>query len=224
MIIKQKPKTRKEKKNKKQRVRQELTRSQAPWWTQMWVWSENNERARSWGKFFSSQHFRGGGACWSSEMGLGIMTSTYSLTQICTNQTTNWLVHSLNTFGVRMNHEQTRIHKTHHNPDLGGSHHLPLCSILCASPRSPHPNGILSWDFQMEVLKFLKLGLSQFWGLITLCANLWSRWDLKQSCSPRRKLFNSMLPTTYTRGNRGDSQLLVVQMGHASPFQTSTFQ
>jgi len=27
---------------------------------------------------------------------------------------------------------------------LGGSHHLPLYSILCASPRGPHPNGFLS--------------------------------------------------------------------------------
>jgi len=30
---------------------------------------ENNGRIRGWGTFFSSQHFGGRGACWSSEMG-----------------------------------------------------------------------------------------------------------------------------------------------------------
>jgi hypothetical protein len=35
-------------------------------------------------------------------------------------------------------------------PRLGGSHHLSPHSILCASPRSPHPNGILSWDSANE--------------------------------------------------------------------------
>ncbi len=29
-------------------------------------------------------------------------------------------------------------------PKVGGSHHLPPYSILCPSPRGPHPNGILS--------------------------------------------------------------------------------
>jgi hypothetical protein len=43
------------------------------------------------------------------------------LTQTCTNQTTSWLVHSLNTFGATMKHGQTRTHKTHHSPNLGES-------------------------------------------------------------------------------------------------------
>jgi hypothetical protein len=33
---------------------------------------------------------------------------------------------SLNVFGVRTNHEQTQIHKTHHNPDLGEATTFPL--------------------------------------------------------------------------------------------------
>jgi len=57
-------------------------------------------------------------------------------------------------------------------PGLRGSHHLPLYSILCAFPRGPHPNGFLSWDSQVGVPKLPKLGLSQLWGLITLCVNL----------------------------------------------------
>jgi len=30
-------------------------------------------------------------------------------------------------------------------PELGGSHHLPPYTIICASPWSLHPNVILSW-------------------------------------------------------------------------------
>jgi hypothetical protein len=88
---------------------------------------------------------RGRRACWSSGMGLKGMTSIYSLTRICTNQTTHWLVHRLGTFGARMNHEQPQTHKTHH---------LPLYSIHYASPWGPHPNGILFWDSQVGVSKF----------------------------------------------------------------------
>jgi hypothetical protein len=59
-------------------------------------------------------------------------------------------------------------------PGLGGSHHLPLYSILYASPQGPHPNGFLSWDSQMGVPKLSRLGVLQLWGAITLRADL--RW------------------------------------------------
>jgi hypothetical protein len=90
-------------------------------------------------------------------------------------------------------------------PGLGGSHHLPPYSIVCASPRGPHPNGILSHDSQMGVPKLLKSSIPQLCGPITLCADLWLRWGLKQSCSPRQETFNSMLHATYTQGNLVDS-------------------
>jgi len=61
------------------------------------------------------------------------------------------------------------------------------------------------------VMKFPQLGLSQFWGPITLCANLRLIWHLKQSCSPRRELSNGMFHVTFTQGNRDDSWLLVVE-------------
>jgi hypothetical protein len=48
------------------------------------------------------------------------------LTRTCTNQTTSWLVHNLNIFGARKNHEQTWTHKTHHNTDLGEATTFPL--------------------------------------------------------------------------------------------------
>jgi hypothetical protein len=35
-------------------------------------------------------------------------------------------VHSLNIFGVKTNHGQTRIHKTHHGPDMGETTTFPL--------------------------------------------------------------------------------------------------
>jgi hypothetical protein len=166
------------------------------------------------------------------------------LTRTCTIQTTSWLVHNLSTFGARMSHEQSQIHKIHHGPDLGGSHHLPPFGILYASPQGPHPNGILSQHSQMGVPKFPNLRLLQLWGPIILCADLRSRWSLEQSCISRQELSNSMSHTTCMQGNRGDSQLFVVgsqianltpslsfghnlcfnfQMGHASPFQTSSF-
>ncbi len=62
----------------------------------------------------------------------------------------------------------------------------------------------------MGIPKFPKLGLMQLWGPITLCANLWLRWGLKQNCSPCQKLSNDMLHATCMQGNWGDSWLLMV--------------
>jgi hypothetical protein len=95
-------------------------------------------------------------------------------------------------------------------PGLGGSHHLPLYSILCASPRGPHPNGFLSQDSQVGVPKLQQLGFPWLWGHITSCADLRSQWGLKKSCSPRLDLFNGMSHVAWTQGNWVDSWLLVV--------------
>ncbi len=129
-------------------------------------------------------------------------------------------------------------------PGLGGDHHLLPYSILCASPRGPHPNDILSLDSQMGVPKFPKLGLRQLGGPIALCANFQLRWGLKQSYSSHREISNGMSHATWTQGNRVDSRLLVVkvtlpiwlptfllaitcvlsvQMGHATPFKHLCF-
>jgi hypothetical protein len=43
-------------------------------------------------------------------------------------------------------------------PRLGGSHHLPLYSILHAWPRGLHSNVILSWDSQVENPEILEIG------------------------------------------------------------------
>ncbi len=84
-----------------------------------------------------------------------------------TQNQTSWLVHSWNIFGVRTNHEQTRIHKNHHDPNLGEATTFTPYNILYASPQSAHPNGILFQDSQVGVLKLPKLGFPQLWNPIT---------------------------------------------------------
>jgi len=196
----------------------ETTKEKESWWRtpwfldrlQMWIWSENNGRARSRGTLLGSQHFGGGrGACWNSGMGLGRMTSiNYSQDLHKTN--TRWLMHSWSTFGAKTSHEQTWIHKTHHNPNLGEATTFPLIVYfvplhdahiqIAFCPRTPkwESQNCQSWD-------------SRNFGAPTLCADLQLRWGLKQSCSPHRELSNGLLHTTYTQGNQVDSRLLMVE-------------
>ncbi len=121
--------------------------------------------------------------------------ATQLLTQTCTNQIISWLMCSWNTFGAQTNHSQTRIHKIHHDPNLGETTTFPLI-VFCACPRGQHPNVILSRDSQVGVLKFLKLGFPRLWRPITLCAYLWWKWVLKQSYSPHQELSKDMWHTT----------------------------
>jgi hypothetical protein len=107
-----------------------------------------------------------------------------------------------------MSHEQLGL--TRFTTTWGEATTFPPYNIICASPRSPHPNGILSWDSQMGVLKLPKLGLPQLWGPITSHANLGLRWGLKQSYSSHQDFFNGMYHATFTQVNRVDSRLLVI--------------
>jgi len=66
-------------------------------------------------------------------------------------------------------------------------------------------------DSQVGIPKFPRLGLSQLWWPIILCANLWLKWGLKQSYSSRWYLFNGMSYTTWMQQNQGNSWLLVAQ-------------
>ncbi len=71
----------------------------------------------------------------------------------------------------------------------------------------------------MGVPKFPKLRFPWVCGAITLCVDLWSKWCLKQSCSPCRNLSNNMSHATCMQGNWGDSWLLMVenQFGSLTP-------
>jgi len=135
-------------------------------------------------------------------------------TQPYTNQTTSWLMHGWSTFGARMNHGHTRIHKIHtihHGLDLRKAITFPFivfsmlghgaCTHMSFCPRTP----------KLGVLKFPKLGLPQLWKPITFCVNLRLKWGLKQSYNPRWELFNNMWYTICTQVNQGDSWLLVVR-------------
>jgi hypothetical protein len=144
-------------------------------------------------------------------MGLRRMTNTYSPTRTCTKPNNKLVSALLGHFWCQDKPRANLDSQDSPRPRLGGSHHLPPYIILCASPWSPHPNGFLSWDSQMGVSKLPKLGLSRLWGPITLYENLWWKWGLKQSCSPRRELFNHMLHVTCTQGNRVDFWFLMVR-------------
>jgi len=69
-------------------------------------------------------------------------------------------MHSWNTFGARTNHMQTRIHKTHHNPDLEEAITFPLIIVFVPGHGASTKMSFLSQDSQVGVSKFPKLGLS----------------------------------------------------------------
>jgi hypothetical protein len=166
----------------------------------MWVWSENNERVRSWGMLLGSQHFGGRGACWSFRMGLGkndkqlIHSLGFAQTKQHVGPCIVWALLS-----VKTSHEQPWTHKTHktsHGPDLGKPPPSPLYYSLRL------PTGATSkWHFIPGLpsgnLGIPTTGLPRLWGPITSCADLRFWWDLKQSCNPRREIFNDMSHTTY---------------------------
>ncbi len=95
-------------------------------------------------------------------------------------------------------------------PGLRGSHHLPLYSIFCSSPRRLHPNGYFSRDSRMGVPKLRQMGLPGLWSPITVRVDLRLRCGLKQSSRSRRDLSNGMSHVLCSQVFRVDSWLLVV--------------
>jgi hypothetical protein len=78
-------------------------------------------------------------------------------------------------------------------PRLGGSHHFPPYSILCVTPREPHPNGTFSRDSQGGVLKLSRVRLPELWELISLGSDLRLEWDLNQSCNSLREVWTKVV-------------------------------
>jgi hypothetical protein len=95
-------------------------------------------------------------------------------------------------------------------PGFGGSHHLPPYSILCVTPREPHPNGTFSRDSQGGVPKLSRVELSGLWTLISPGSNLRLEWRLNQSCSSPWELSNSPLHSFCRHWEEVNSRLLVV--------------
>jgi hypothetical protein len=98
-------------------------------------------------------------------------------------------------------------------PGLGGSHHLPPYSILYNSPRRLHPNGYFSRDSHLESRncpEIVQVGVLELWEFISPDFRVRSRRGLKQSCSPRRDLFNAVSHFQIGCREEVDSRLLVV--------------
>ncbi len=119
-------------------------------------------------------------------------------------------MHNWSTFGAKTSHKQTQTHKTHHTPDLGEATTFPLIAYFVPLHKAhiqmafcPETPKWKSWNCQ-------RWDSPQLWGPIILHVDIWLRWGLNQSCSPRQELFNGMLHATCTQGNRVDSRLLVV--------------
>jgi hypothetical protein len=76
-------------------------------------------------------------------------------------KTTSWLVHSWNTFGPRMNHGQTQIHKNHHGLDLGEAITSPLIGFSMLGHGASTQMSFCPKTPKLGVPKFLELGLPQ---------------------------------------------------------------
>ncbi len=73
-------------------------------------------------------------------MGLGRIDKLHSFTRACTQPTQGdqCIIGAPLVLGQTIGNTDTQDSPP---PGLGGSHHHPPYSILCASPRGPHPNG-----------------------------------------------------------------------------------
>jgi hypothetical protein len=109
--------------------------------------------------------------------------------------------HSGTPLGVGTSHEHF---DTQDSPrlGLGGSHHLPPCSIPYITPWEPHPNGTFSRDSLRGVSKLSRVGLPRLWTLIILGSGL--------CCSSPQKLFNAPSHSIFRRQEEVYSRLLVV--------------
>jgi hypothetical protein len=126
----------------------------------------------------------------------------------CTNQITSWLMCSWRTFGARMSHGQTWIHKTTHSLNLGEATTFPLivlyvlshgaCTQMSFFPGTPNYS-------QVGNLEILEIGTSRTLEPITFCAELRLRWGLKQSCSLHQNNYKDIWHVTWMQINQGNS-------------------
>ncbi len=89
--------------------------------------------------------------------------------------------HSGTPLGVGTSHRHFDIEDSS-QPELGGSHHFPPCSILYVTLWRLHPNGSFSCDSQVGVPKLSRVGVLELWGLLSPDCKVQSRRGLNQSC------------------------------------------
>ncbi len=150
-----------------------MMRSQVPCWTQVGSKSVKQRNCLELGACSQLSTLKGvegrvEAPGWDQEEGQALVT--YSNLHQTNQQVGQFTFQS--TFGARTSHGQPWTHKIHHNPDSGGSHHLPPYSILCVSLRHLHLNGFLSQDSKGGVLKLSQFGLLRLCEFITLCSDL----------------------------------------------------
>jgi len=124
---------------------------------------ENNGKRRSWVTFLNSSHFEGRRARSLVRNTLGVEgrvgTSRWRLKRLTRKSITHMDLHKPNNklVNVKLKHfwctnepqANTDLQDSPW-PRLGGSHHLPPYSILCARPWGQHSNVILSQDSKWE--------------------------------------------------------------------------
>jgi hypothetical protein len=120
-------------------------------------------------------------------------------------------MHSWSTFGARMSHGQTRIHKIHHGPNSTEATTFPFIVFFVPGHEANTQMSFCPRTPKLGVPKFLKCRLPRLWRPITSFANLQLRRGLKKSCSLCWYLFNGMWHATCTQVNQGDSWLLMVE-------------
>jgi hypothetical protein len=117
--------------------------------------------------------------------------------------------HSGTLLGVRTSHGHFGPQDTP-RPGLGGSHHLPPYSILCATFRGLHPNGGTPKLESRNCPETVPVGVPGLWELITPDYRVRSRQGFNQSYSPRRDLSNAVSHSQFECWEEVDSRLLVV--------------
>ncbi len=147
--------------------------SQVPSWTQVGSKSVKQRNCLELGgPLLALSTKRGRGACRSSGMGLGRVTSFGYLLKPASNQPTSWLVHILEHLWCQDKPRATLDSQDSPWPGFGGSHQLPPYSILCVSLRQLHPNGYLSQDSQGGVPKLSRFGLPRLCEFIIFFSDL----------------------------------------------------
>jgi hypothetical protein len=117
---------------------------------------------------------------------------------------------------AKTSHGQFWTHKTHHGPNSGEATTFPHIVFSAPLYDTCIQMAFLSRDSQGGVPKLSRFGFPPLCGVITLCPDLRLGWGLKQTCSSRRELSNSVPHSTYTHPGRVDSRLLMVGSQTAS--------
>jgi hypothetical protein len=129
------------------------------------------------------------------------------------NKPLTWLVHIPRHPWVLGQATGTLDHETHHSPDSGEATTFPHI-LFSAPPR----RGYIQMAFfpgtpkleSRNCPEIVPGGVAELWELITPDCQVWSRWGLNQTCSPRRDLSNDVSHFQFGGREEIDSRLFVV--------------